>query len=116
MIHYASNIFILGDKFKFNRFAKKHFPSLTLIQARHGRSGSGKWKSNNSTSGRVGSNYGSDGSNGFLKPKKSHLSPEMHFFSSGKGYSSYPLNHQNQNPHDTMIDVLKTTTIPWEVT
>lgn len=120
MINYAGNLSILSAKFKLNRFAK-HFPSL--IQARHGRSGSGKWwKSNNSTSaGRGGSSCGSNGSNSFSKPgenfkiKKTHLSPEIQFFSSGKGFSSYPLNHHNPNPHDTMIDVLKTTIIPWEV-
>lgn len=117
----ACNFSILGDKFKLTRFSK-HFPSL--IQARHGRSGSSKWwKSNNSIfSGRGGSTSGSNGGNSFIKPgdnnfktKKTYSSPEIQFFSSGKGYSSYPLNHHNPNPHDAMIDVLKTTIIPWEV-
>ena len=115
----AYNFLILRNKFKVTPFSK-NFPSL--IQARHGRSGSSKWwKSNNSrSSGRGGSISGPSGgikpgNNNYKTKKTAYSAPEIQFFSSGKGYSSYPLNHRNPNPHDAMIDVLKTTIIPCEV-
>ena len=95
-----------------------HFPSL--IQARHGKSGKwGKPKpffSNNNSSGSSGSSNGGFGSydDGF-DGSKPRASSELLFFSTGKSYASYPLDHQVPNPHNKMKEVLNTLMKPAEV-
>lgn len=108
-----------------------------LIQARHGKSG--KWGNNNkssiffsNTSGtsnpnrpsRIKGSSGSEGSSGGFGGNfdggsdgshKPRASSELLFFSTGKNYASYPLNHQIQTPQSLMKDSLKFMMKPAEV-
>ncbi len=102
-----------------------HFPSL--IRAKHGKSG--KWSRstnfflNNSASrplkikGPSGSGSGGFGNfnDGYDSGNKPRASSELVFFSTDKSYASYPMNHQNQNPRDSMKDALKAMMKPVEV-
>ena len=112
--------FILNSS---NKFGMKrltlHFPSL--IQARHGKSG--KWgrprplhSDNSGSSNGSGSSTGGFGNfdDGF-DGSKPRASSELLFFSTGKNFASYPLDHQIPNPHNKMKEVLNTLMKPTEV-
>lgn len=111
----------MGTLLKFNNFSL-HFPSL--IQAKYGRSG--KWgrhtafisnrggsSNSNGTKGPSSSGLGGfdDGFNG----SKPRASSELLFFSTGKSFASYPLDHQNLQRRPDPHDALKTMMKPAEV-
>lgn len=100
----------------------RHFPSL--IQAKHGRYG--KWgrhtsfTSNNGGSGNsnrskkpISNSFGDfdDGNKG----SKPRASSELLFFSTGKSFASYPLDHQNIPKKSDPNEALKTMMKPVEV-
>ena len=97
------------------------FPSL--IQARQGKSG--KWGRpkpfHESTSGSSNGNSKGVSSGGFgnfddgFDGSKPRTSSELLFFSTGKNFASYPLDHQIPNPHNKMKEVLNILMKPAEV-
>lgn len=113
----------MGSLFKLNNL-RRHFPSL--IQAKHGRSG--KWarhpgfissrggSSGNSSNRSHGSSSGGLGGfdDGFDGPKP-RSSSELLFFSTGKSFASYPLDHHNIKPKPDPTEALKTMIKPAEV-
>ena len=111
----------MGSLFKSNNF-NRQFPSL--IQAKHGRSG--KWGrhtsfvSNSGGSGNSnrfkGSSYGGIGGFGDgFDGSKPRASSELLFFSTGKSFASYPLDHQNLQHKPDPSETLETMMKPAEV-
>lgn len=112
----------MGSLFKLNNL-KRQFPSL--IQAKHGRSG--KWVRHPAfTSNRGGSSGNSNRSNGSssgglggfdsgFDGSKPRASSELLFFSTGKNFASYPLDHHNLQPKPDPNEALKTMIKPVEV-
>lgn len=108
-------------KFGFRKLPN-HFQSL--IQSRQGKFG--KWgrpkplhSNNTSGAGNGSSKSGSNGGFGNFDDgfdgSKPRTSSELLFFSTGKNFASYPLDHQIPNPHNKMKEVLNSLMKPEEV-
>lgn len=113
----------MGSLFKLNNLTS-HFPSL--IQAKHGRSG--KWirhpaftsnrggsSGNNSNRYNGSSSSSIGGFNDEFDGSKPRASSELFFYSTGKSFASYPLDHHNMNPKPDTNEALKTMIKPAEV-
>lgn len=109
----------MGSLFKLNNLIRQ-FPSL--IRAKHGKSG--KWvRHPEFISNRGGSNGNSNRSNGSssggfdsgFDGSKPRVSSELLFFSTGKSFASYPLDHHNLQPKPDPNEALKTMIKPVEV-
>ena len=99
-----------------------HFPSL--IQAKYGRSGkwgrnttfiSNRGGSSNSNRTKGSSSSGLGGFDDGFDGSKPRASSELLFFSTGKSFASYPLDHQNLQTKPDPNEALKTMMKPAEV-
>lgn len=114
----------MGSLFKLNNLTR-HFPSL--VQAKHGRSG--KWIRHPAfTSNRGGGSSGNNSSryngssssivggfNDGFDGSKPRASSELFFYSTGKSFASYPLDHHNMKQKPDPTEALKTMIKPAEV-
>jgi hypothetical protein len=112
----------IGSLFKSNNLTR-HFPSL--IRAKHGRSG--KWvrhsafipsiggSGGNSNRSKGSSSRGLGGFDDGFDGSKPRASSELLFYSSGKSFASYPLDHHNRQPKPDPNEALKTMIKPSEV-
>ncbi len=111
----------MGSLLKLNNLSL-HLPSL--IQAKHGKSG--KWGrhtsfisnsggSSNSNRAKGSSSGGLGGFDDGFDGSKPRASSELLFFSTGKSFASYPLDHQSLQRKPDPSDAFKTMMKPAEV-